>query len=47
MRVKGGKAPRRSKNRILKQAKGYYGKRSNCWKFAMQSVRRSKALSRS
>ncbi len=42
MRVKGGSAPRRSKNRILKQARGFYGKRNNCWKTARQVVRRSK-----
>jgi large subunit ribosomal protein L20 len=42
MRVKGGSAPRRSKNRIFKQAKGFYGKRHSCWKFALQIVRRSK-----
>ncbi|RMG11060.1 MAG: 50S ribosomal protein L20 [Planctomycetota bacterium] len=42
MRVKGGSAPRRSKNRILKQARGFYGKRKNCWKTARQVVRRSK-----
>jgi len=42
MRVKGGKAPRRAKKRILKQARGYYGKRHSCWKTARQVVRRSK-----
>lgn len=42
MRVKGGSAPRRSKNRVLKQAKGFWGKRNNCWKMARQAVRRSK-----
>ncbi len=42
MRVKGGSAPRRSKNRVLKQAKGFYGKRNSCWKAALQVVRRSK-----
>ncbi len=42
MRVKGGSAVRRSKNRILKEAKGFYGKRKNCWKTARQVVRRSK-----
>ena len=42
MRVKGGSAPRRSKNRILKEARGFYGKRKNCWKTARQVVRRSK-----
>ena len=42
MRVKGGHAPRRAKKRILKQARGYYGKRHSCWKTARQVVRRSK-----
>ena len=42
MRVKGGSAPRQSKNRILKEARGFYGKRRNCWKTARQVVRRSK-----
>ena len=42
MRVKGGAATRRSKKRILKEANGFYGKRSTCWKTARQIVRRSK-----
>lgn len=42
MRVKGGPATRQSKNRILKEARGFYGKRRNCWKTARQVVRRSK-----
>ena len=42
MRVKGGSAPRRSKNRIIKEAKGFWGKRKNCWKMARIAVRRSK-----
>lgn len=42
MRVKGGKAPRRSKNRVFKDAKGMWGKRSRCWKMALIGVRRSK-----
>lgn len=42
MRVKGGSAPRRSKNRIIKEARGFGGKRNNCWKMARQAVRRSK-----
>ncbi|MEZ6188669.1 MAG: 50S ribosomal protein L20 [Planctomycetota bacterium] len=42
MRVKGGSAPRRSKNRVLKEAKGFWGKRKNCWKMARIAVRRSK-----
>lgn len=40
MRVKGGSAPRRSKNRILKEAKGFWGRRKACWKKAMVAVRR-------
>ena len=42
MRVKGGSAPRRAKNRVLKEANGFRGKRKNCWKTARQVVRRSK-----
>lgn len=42
MRVKGGKAPRRSKNRVLRETRGFWGKRGNCWKFALQLSRRSK-----
>lgn len=42
MRVKGGSAPRRSKNRVIKEAKGFWGKRKNCWKMARIAVRRSK-----
>lgn len=42
MRVKGGSASRRSKNRIIKEAKGFWGKRKNCWKMARIAVRRSK-----
>ncbi len=42
MRVKGGSAPRRSKNRVLKEAKGFWGRRSKCWKMALIAVRRSK-----
>jgi large subunit ribosomal protein L20 len=41
MRVKGGAQNRQSKNRILKQAKGFWGRKRNCWKKAMQAVRRS------
>lgn len=41
MRVKGGSAPRRSKNRILKEAKGFWGRRKACWKKAQVAVRRS------
>ena len=42
MRVTKGPAARRSKNRVLKDAKGFYGKRSKCWTTAQQVVRRSK-----
>ncbi len=42
MRVSKGPAARRSKNRIFKEAKGFRGKRKNCWKTARQVVRRSK-----
>ncbi len=42
MRVTKGPAARRSKNRILKEAKGFYGNRSRCWTTARQVVRRSK-----
>ena len=42
MRIKGGAATRQSKNRILKEANGFYGKRSTCWKTARINVRRSK-----
>jgi large subunit ribosomal protein L20 len=41
MRVKGGKAPRRSKNRTFKEAKGFWGGRRKLWKTVMQVVRRS------
>ena len=42
MRVTKGPAARRSKNRILKEAKGFYGNRNHCWTTARQVVRRSK-----
>ncbi len=42
MRVTRGPASRQAKNRILKEAKGFYGKRKSCWKTARQVVRRSK-----
>jgi len=41
MRVRGGKAPRRSKNRVFKEAKGFWGGRRKLWKTVMQVVRRS------
>ena len=42
MRVSKGPAARQKKNRILKEANGFRGKRKNCWKTARQVVRRSK-----
>src|SRR5579871_3204683 len=41
MRVKGGHAPRKSKNRVFKEAKGYWGGRNRLWKTVMQVVRRA------
>ena len=40
MRVKGGSQARQSKNRILKEAKGFWGRRKACWKKALVAVRR-------
>ena len=42
MRVSKGPAARSKKNRIFREAKGFRGKRRNCWKTARQVVRRSK-----
>jgi large subunit ribosomal protein L20 len=42
MRVSRGPAARHKKNRILKEARGFRGKRRNCWTTARQVVRRSK-----
>ena len=42
MRVKGGKAPRRHKVRVFKEAEGYWGGRHKLWKTVMQVVRRAK-----
>jgi large subunit ribosomal protein L20 len=42
MRVKGGSQARKSKNRILRQAKGFWTRRHACIKQAMIGVRRSK-----
>ncbi len=42
MRVKGGHAPRKSKNRLIKEAKGFWGGRRHLWKTVLQVVRRSK-----
>ncbi len=38
MRVKGGTVHTRRRRKILKQAKGFQGKRKNCWRIAKQSV---------
>ena len=41
MRVKKGVKARRRRNRILKLAKGYRGRRKNCYKRATQAVERA------
>jgi large subunit ribosomal protein L20 len=41
MRVRGGHAPRKSKNRVFKEAKGFWGGRRKLWKTVLQVVRRS------
>jgi large subunit ribosomal protein L20 len=41
MRVKRGFKARRRRNRILKLAKGYRGRRKNCYKRANQAVQRA------
>jgi large subunit ribosomal protein L20 len=41
MRVKKGFKARRRRNRILKLAKGYRGRRKNCYKRANQAVERA------
>lgn len=41
MRVKKGVKARRRRNRILKLAKGYRGRRKNCYKRANQAVERA------
>jgi large subunit ribosomal protein L20 len=41
MRVKRGMKARRRRNRILKLAKGYRGRRKNCYKRANQAVERA------
>ena len=41
MRVKKGVKARRRRNRILKLAKGYRGRRKNCFKRANQAVERA------
>ncbi len=40
MRVKGGSQARKSKNRVLKEASGFFLRRSACWKMALIAVRR-------
>jgi large subunit ribosomal protein L20 len=41
MRVKKGFKARRRRNRVLKLAKGYRGRRKNCYKRANQAVERA------
>ena len=41
MRVKKGIKARRRRNRVLKLAKGYRGRRKNCYKRANQAVERA------
>ncbi|NOX44223.1 MAG: 50S ribosomal protein L20 [Caldiserica bacterium] len=38
MRVKGGIVHARRRRKILKQAKGFQGKRKSCWRIAKQAV---------
>lgn len=38
MRVKGGIVHARRRRKVLKEAKGFRGKRRNCWRIAKQSV---------
>lgn len=40
MRVKGGSQARKSKNRTLKEASGFWGRRKACYKKALVAVRR-------
>lgn len=44
MRVKRGFAGKRRHKRIMKQAKGFRGRRKNCFKFAKDAVDRSLAF---
>ena len=46
MRVKKGFKARRRRNRILKLAKGFSGRRNNCYKRANQAVERALACAR-
>lgn len=41
MRVKGGYVTRRRRNRVLKEAEGYWGKRKNCYRIAQEAVDRA------
>ena len=41
MRVKKGFKARRRRNRVLKLAKGFRGRRKNCYKRANQAVERA------
>jgi large subunit ribosomal protein L20 len=45
MRVKKGFKARRRRNRVLKLAKGFRGRRKNCYKRANQAVERAQAYS--
>ena len=40
-RVKGGYVPRRRRNRVLKQAEGFWGKRKSNFRIAQEAVDRS------
>lgn len=44
-RTKGGFKTRRRRNRVLKQAEGYWGKRKNCYRSAQEAVDRALAYS--
>ena len=47
MRVKKGFKARRRRNRVLKLAKGFRGRRKNCYKRANQAVERALNYSKS
>lgn len=40
-RVKGGPASRARHKKVIKQAKGYYGRRKNCFRTAVQAVEKA------
>jgi large subunit ribosomal protein L20 len=44
-RTKGGFKTRQRRNRVLKQAEGYWGKRKNCFRSAQEAVDRALAYS--